>query len=107
MQREDAGVLVRLIGSCTMEVASQVGTCIEKLASEPTRMIVVDLADLDFIESSGLGGLVSGYVRCRRRGIEMRLLSPRPAIRKILVLTRLDQVFPIRDGADSTGNIFD
>ncbi len=92
---------VQLIGSCTMEVADQVRECLERVAAEPTRALDVDLSELDFIESSGLGGLVAGYVRCRRRGIDMRLIAPRPQIRRILAITRLDQIMPIHD-AEST-----
>ncbi len=88
---------VQLIGSCTMEVADQVRTCLERAAAEPTRSLDVDLSELDFIESCGLGGLIAAYVRCRRRGIDMRLIAPLPQIRKILAITRLDQVLPIHD----------
>jgi len=92
---------VQLIGSCTMEVADQVRACLERVAAEPTRSLDVDLSELDFIESRGLGGLVAGFVRCRRRGIDMRLIAPRPQIRRILAITRLDQILPIHD-AEST-----
>lgn len=90
------GVL-RLAGSCTMELAAQVGSrLVEVVARSPART-VVDMSALDFIESTGLGGLVSGYVRARKHGGEVALVAPQPAIRQLLLLTRLEQLFPVFD----------
>lgn len=89
--------VVRPIGSCTMEVAESLSRRLLELASRPRPLLVIDLTKLDFIESTGLGGLVSGYLRARRQGGEIRLLSPHPAILELLKLTRLTQLFQVHD----------
>ena len=63
--RGDAAV-VRLTGSCTMDVAGKLGDCVKGLASEDMRLLVLELSALDFIESTGLGNIVAGYLRIRR-----------------------------------------
>lgn len=95
VESAEGAQVVRPIGSCTMEVAESLSRRLLELASTPQPLVVIDLAKLDFIESTGLGGLVSGYLRARRQGGEIRLLSPAPAIRELLELTRLTQLFQV------------
>lgn len=92
--------VVRLAGSCTMEVAAQVGTRLVEVVAQGAAPVIVDIAALDFIESAGLGGLVAGYVRARKLGSEVFLVSPQPAIRHLLNLTRLTQLFPVFDSVE-------
>lgn len=62
--------------------------------------VVVDLAHMDFVDSTGLDVLVGAQKRLRQRGGELVLRSPRPAARKVLEITRLDTVFTIEtDGS--------
>ncbi|MFQ5410651.1 MAG: STAS domain-containing protein [Phycisphaerae bacterium] len=98
-RREDA-VLVELSGSCTMNVAGKLGDCVKGLASEGLRLIVLDMSGMDFIESTGLGGIVAGYLRIRRRHGEVRLVAPSPAIRRLLEITRLTQLFACYETVD-------
>lgn len=57
--------------------------------------IVVDLRDVGFIDSSGLGVLVSALRRARERGGAVRIVCTRDSILKIFRITGLDKVFPI------------
>lgn len=95
VERREGVVVLRLAGSCTMDVASELGEAIKKLASETHRTIVLDMAALDFIESTGLGSIVAGYLRLRRHQGEIRLTAPSEAIMRLLELTRLTQLFEI------------
>ncbi|HKQ49983.1 MAG TPA: STAS domain-containing protein [Phycisphaerae bacterium] len=93
--------VVRLTGSCTMVVAGQLGECLLRLASESVRVIIIDMSGLDFIESTGLGGIVAGYLRLRRSQGELRIVAPAPAIRQLLELTRLTQLFTVHANIES------
>jgi anti-anti-sigma factor len=93
-RRGDVAV-VCLKGSCTMDVAGKLGECVKGLASEEMRLLVLELSALDFIESTGLGNIVAGYLRIRRRNGEIRMVSPPPSIRHLLEITRLTQLFTI------------
>lgn len=57
--------------------------------------LVVDLGDVDFIDSSGLSVLVMALKRCRQAGGAVALLAPRPEVQAVLDLTRLAQVFGV------------
>jgi len=100
VEHRPEAVVVWLAGSCTMTVAAQLGERLVQLASEPAPLIVVDMAGLDFIESTGLGGLVAGYLRSRRYRNEVRLVSLQPSIHHLFELTRLTQLFRVFDTLD-------
>jgi anti-sigma B factor antagonist len=62
--------------------------------------VVVDLEGVNFIDSSGLGVLVSGLRRVKERSGTMRLVCTKDGILKIFRITGLDKVFPIFASAD-------
>ena len=67
------------------------------------RRIVVNLEHVDFIDSSGLGALVSTLKRIGRDG-DLKICSPGPDVRAVLELTRLNQIIPVFDNeADIVG----
>lgn len=57
--------------------------------------IVVDLANVSFVDSSGLAALVQGMKRCRQRGGDLRLCQLQQPVSVIFQLTRLDNTFEI------------
>jgi anti-sigma B factor antagonist len=57
--------------------------------------IVIDLDALSFIDSSGLGVLVSGLRRAKEHGGTLRLICTNESILKIFRITGLDKVFPL------------
>lgn len=60
------------------------------------RSLLVNLAHVEFIDSSGLGALVSTLKRIGRDG-ELTVCSPTDAVRSMFELTRLNRVIPITD----------
>jgi anti-sigma B factor antagonist len=62
--------------------------------------VVVDLASVDFMDSSGLGALVSGLRRIKERDGTIRLAAPREPILKVFKITGLDKVFPVFPGVE-------
>lgn len=57
--------------------------------------LVIDLRNVAFIDSSGLGVLVSALRRARERDGSVRIVCTRDSILKIFRITGLDKVFPI------------
>jgi anti-sigma B factor antagonist len=64
--------------------------------------LAIDLSGLDFICSLGLGAIVAAYLRARRAGIGIRLVAPRPEIRDLLTLTKLETLLPVFDSISSS-----
>ena len=58
--------------------------------------LVVDLLDVSFMDSTGLGVLVGALRRVRETGGELVLVCAEGAVRRVLGITGLDQLFPVR-----------
>lgn len=100
VSRLSGATVLQLQGSCTMEHADAMTDRLVALASQARCKIIVDMAGLDFIESTGLGGLVSGHLRARKNEGEVSLLAPPPFIHQLLKLTRLTQLFQVFDSIE-------
>jgi len=59
------------------------------------RRILLNLEQVNFLDSAGLGELVRTHVAARGRGGQLTLVNPSPNVRQLLRLTRVDQVFDI------------
>jgi anti-sigma B factor antagonist len=57
--------------------------------------VVVDMTEVDFIDSSGLGVLVSALKRVRENDGQMRIVTAKEPILKIFRITGLDRVFEL------------
>lgn len=68
---------------------------------EGAARVVVDMAGVEFCDSTGMNVLLAALRRARERGGELVLAGPRPAVRKILQVTGLESVFTVID--DLTG----
>jgi anti-sigma B factor antagonist len=68
--------------------------------SQPPAFVVLDLTDLTFIDSSGLGVLVGTLRRVRDGGGEVRLAAASAGVRRVLSVTGLDTVFQVFDTVD-------
>ncbi len=62
-------------------------------AGKPLR---VDLAEVEYMDSSGIASLVETYQRAREKNLDFTLIRVSEPVLKVLKLARLDQVFSIR-----------
>ena len=68
---------------------------INKLIEEGNRNFIFNFSQCDFIDSTGLGALVSIYKKCVEKGGSIKLKTLKPDVEKLFKLTRLDKVFEI------------
>jgi anti-sigma B factor antagonist len=66
---------------------------IYKLIEKGDKKIIVNLRNVDWINSTGMGILISGYTTMRRNGGDLRLLHVSDKIRSILYVTKLNTIF--------------
>ncbi len=66
--------------------------------------MIIDLANVDFMDSSGLGVLVSGLKRVSPHDGKIYLIANRPNIIKIFNITGLDKVFEIYENIEEIAN---
>jgi anti-sigma B factor antagonist len=69
-----------------------------KTLEEGNRNLIIDLGDVQFIDSSGLGALLSGYKNANLRSSAFALANLQPRVRSMFELTRLHRVFEIYPG---------
>jgi anti-anti-sigma factor len=96
MKVEQTGqaAVVKLAGSIHMDACEQLEAELIRLVDLPTRPIILDLSQLNFICSLGLGALVAAYLRSRREQGAVRVAAPSPSIRALLEVTKLVKLFP-------------
>lgn len=58
-----------------------------------SKRIVLDLTSVDYIDSSGLGALVSVYMAAGRANCDLELANPKPRVMDLLKVTKLASVF--------------
>jgi anti-sigma B factor antagonist len=78
----------RLVAGTTEELYQEVKNLIPQ-----TKVVVVDLAELTYVDSSGLGTLVRLHAHARKLGCEFKLLHLGKQLRNLLKLTNLLSVF--------------
>jgi anti-sigma B factor antagonist len=66
-------------------------------AGEAQRNFVLNLGDVNYIDSSGLGELVSSYTTIRNKGGDVKLLKLTSKTRDLLQMTKLLTVFDVYD----------
>lgn len=59
--------------------------------SRETAQVIVNLAEVIFIDSTALSSLVTNMKRCRQMGGDLRICALQPTVRVIFELTRLDK----------------
>jgi anti-sigma B factor antagonist len=94
----DAGkvTVVDLSGRITLgEGSALLRTTIRGLLDDQRTMILLNLADVDYIDSSGIGELVSGFTAVKNRNGELKLLHLTKKVRDLLQITKLFTVFDV------------
>jgi anti-sigma B factor antagonist len=90
---EDGATLLRIAGSLDAMTTPELRPTIEELVAGRAARVVVDLARLELIDSSGVGAIVSLYKRLRAQGGRLTVRGVRDQPLAIFRLLRLDRVF--------------
>ena len=67
------------------------------LVEKGERRILLNLADVSYIDSSGLGELVAGFTTLQKNGGELKILRLTERVRELMVITKLLTVFDVFD----------
>jgi anti-anti-sigma factor len=74
----------------------EVSTLREAVIAEKTsRIVVLDLSDVDLVDAGGLTTLLSLHQWARSRGVQLKLVNPSHFVQEILTRTNLDRVFDV------------
>ena len=65
------------------------------------RLLILDISELDFVDSFGLGAVIGALKRLRQRGGELALVCPSRRIRRVFEICDLDRIMALHDSIDS------
>jgi anti-sigma B factor antagonist len=96
--------LVKLNGALNARSAEDAKQTFRDLSDKSAKRVIVDLAGVPFIDSSGLAALVSGLKTFGGDAQNLRLAAPQSQARLLFELTMFDRVFQIFDSVAEAQN---
>lgn len=102
----DDEAVVKIVGELDLATAPRLREALVDLANKGAKHVTVDLAEMEFIDSTGLSVLVAAWKRLRETGGDLVLQSPRAAAMKIFEVTGATRVITITrpSMADANGD---
>lgn len=102
-QRDVGGVtVVDLSGRITLgEPSACLRDTLRQLLGNGQKRILLNLAEVAYIDSSGLGELVSGFTTVKNQGGQLKLLNLTKKVTDLLQVTKLFTVFEVHDNEQS------
>jgi len=91
----------------TIGVEGQLTQAIDMLLESDRASILVDLTDVGYMDSVGIGELVAGYRTVNGVGGQLKILGPTEKVRSTLSLTRLLPIFEVFDDEEKAVASFD
>jgi anti-sigma B factor antagonist len=70
------------------------------LIKQNKQNIIVDMSDVKFVNSSGIGILISGFTTVKNAGGDLKLASISDKVQGVLGITKLNQIFSIYNSVD-------
>ena len=94
----DQITVVDLSGRITLGEGSVVlRDTVRNLVGQGNKKILLNLGDVNYIDSSGIGELVSAFTAVRKEGGELKLLNLTKKVHDLLQITKLYTVFDVKD----------
>jgi anti-sigma B factor antagonist len=94
----DGVVVLDLNGRITLDEGSvQLRDAIRGLIGKGKKNVLLNMGEVNYIDSSGLGELVSAYTTAKNQQAEVKLLKLTRKVHDLLQLTKLYTVFDIKD----------
>lgn len=83
-----------------MAGAPDLRQAVVKAVADGCRRLILDISELDFIDSFGIGSVVAALKRLRQRGGELALVCPSLRIRRVFEICDLDRIIAMHDSID-------
>ncbi len=90
--RTSEELTVRCTGRITSASSALLQTTVRPLLSE-TKLVVLDLTNVTYMDSSGLGAIVGLYVSAKRQKCELKLINLSQRLQELFRITKLAAVF--------------
>jgi len=88
----DSYAEVKGVGRLNMVAAPKLREVVAEVVAAGSSRVVVNLAETDFMDSSGLGALIGCLKAARQAGGDLRIAGVQPQVKMVLELTNMDRV---------------
>ena len=99
-EEREGWAVIRASGDLDLTTAPRLREHVVKAVTDGRPRVVLDLQEVDFVDSTGLGVIVGLLKRTRSQGGDLRLVSTRRSLEKVLELTSLDHALPLARTVD-------
>ncbi|WP_057939967.1 STAS domain-containing protein [Algoriphagus resistens] len=82
------------------EMGPKLVEVVSDAVEEGAKNFVVDLSEVRYISSSGIGLLITMLTKMRNRDGEVYLTAPSEHVKKLLIITKLNNIFTVFDSID-------
>src|SRR5438876_11884679 len=101
MPRKDCPNVLPLEGEIDLHISPNVAASLSMMIEKKPKQLIVDLARVTYIDSSGLAALIEGMQNVQEYGGKFALAGLQEPVRTIFEIARLDQVFRIFPNVDA------
>lgn len=91
-EQGEGRAVLRPVGRLDLVSAADLRGAVAETVAGGRTSLVVDLAAVPFVDSSGLGALIAALKQARKAGGELRIAAPDGPVLEVLALMRLDRV---------------
>jgi anti-sigma B factor antagonist len=98
IEERDGSVILRLAGELDLYNADDVRIALQQAVASDPQKIVVDMSDVEFVDSTALGVLIEARSKLGRS--DLLLASPQLETRRTLQVSGLDRHLPVHESVD-------
>ncbi len=91
VNRQTTDAIVRCSGRITSDTAPSLKATVKPLLSESKR-VVLDLTDVNYVDSSGLGAIVGLYISAKCANCHLKVIYSNESLKNLFHITRLDHL---------------
>jgi len=89
--------VVKVVGEVDLYSSPQLSQCIRRIIKKKPEIVVIDLNQVEYMDSSGVATLVEGLKNISKKGGQLRLAGLTDPVRQVFKFAHLDKVFDIYD----------
>jgi anti-anti-sigma factor len=99
-------VILALGGRLSFRESDDVFDRVRALGVAGHSKVVLDLRNVSYVDSTGLGAIVGGYTSLTKQGGTLKLVNPNPRTVELLLMTQLNTLFEVFDDVRDAVNSF-
>jgi len=92
-RQKDGVTVIDISGSMTLAEASELSDMIHDFVRKGRKKIILNLSEVRYLDSSGIGQLVSGYATVKKNGGQLKILHLSKKVQDLLSVTSLYKIF--------------